>query len=80
MPCLVELNGKAWTVAMASDPTGLAERLSQDHLQMVGSAAEDNASCSCGEGNPCASPYSCKDWENRFANAKAAREAKAVKM
>eukprot|EP00967_Tisochrysis_lutea_P099415 scaffold147663_cov35-Tisochrysis_lutea.AAC.1 len=27
---------------------------------------EDKASCSCIEGNPCASAYNCKDWANRF--------------
>ena len=27
--------------------------------------------CSCIEGNPCAQPYGCKDWANRFALAKA---------
>merc|ERR1712232_1093614 len=31
---------------------------------------EDNASCSCLFGNPCVSPYNCKDWANRFEVAK----------
>jgi hypothetical protein len=31
---------------------------------------EDSASCSCIEGNPCAVPYNCKDWNNRFEIAK----------
>ncbi|KAK3288826.1 hypothetical protein CYMTET_3706 [Cymbomonas tetramitiformis] len=32
---------------------------------------EDSANCSCIEGNPCASPYNCKNWANRFEVAKA---------
>ena len=39
-------------------------------------AAEDSASCSCLEGNPCAVRYSCKNWKNRFEVAKQARIAK----
>lgn len=31
---------------------------------------EDNASCSCLEGNPCVDKYNCKDWENRMEVAK----------
>lgn len=31
---------------------------------------EDSASCSCLEGNPCASEYNCKNWKNRFEIAK----------
>jgi len=27
---------------------------------------EDTASCSCVEGNPCASAYNCRDWANRL--------------
>ena len=34
---------------------------------------EDAASCSCVEGNPCVSPYNCKNWEKRFEIAKKAR-------
>eukprot|EP00941_MAST-03F_sp_MAST-3F-sp1_P003675 g3675.t1 len=34
---------------------------------------EDKASCSCLEGNPCVSRYSCKNFEKRFEIAKAAR-------
>jgi hypothetical protein len=34
-------------------------------------AGEDNARCSCIEGNPCAVAYNCKDWANRFDVAKA---------
>lgn len=30
----------------------------------------DGASCSCIEGNPCAVPYNCKDWNNRLEVAK----------
>mmetsp|Transcript_37156 Transcript_37156/g.44909 ORF Transcript_37156/g.44909 Transcript_37156/m.44909 type:complete len:99 (+) Transcript_37156:2-298(+) len=32
---------------------------------------EDAANCSCIEGNPCMSPYNCKNWANRFEVAKA---------
>ena len=31
---------------------------------------EDSSSCSCLFGNPCVSPYCCKDWRNRFEVAK----------
>eukprot|EP00050_Salpingoeca_kvevrii_P022494 m.127361 g.127361 ORF g.127361 m.127361 type:complete len:124 (-) comp9721_c0_seq2:59-430(-) len=31
---------------------------------------EDSSNCSCIEGNPCAVPYNCRDWENRFEIAK----------
>ena len=31
---------------------------------------EDSSSCSCLFGNPCASSYNCKDWQNRFEVAK----------
>ena len=36
-----------------------------------GFGGEDNASCSCIEGNPCVSAYNCKNWDNRFEIAKA---------
>eukprot|EP00049_Salpingoeca_infusionum_P010836 m.186813 g.186813 ORF g.186813 m.186813 type:complete len:263 (-) comp14762_c0_seq1:244-1032(-) len=36
-----------------------------------GFGGEDSSSCSCIEGNPCQSQYSCRDWKNRFAVAKA---------
>jgi hypothetical protein len=44
--------------------------------EMVQSAADDGASCSCVEGNPCVSRYSCKHWDRRFEVARAARMAK----
>lgn len=31
---------------------------------------EDSASCSCLEGNPCASEYNCKNWADRYEIAK----------
>lgn len=36
-----------------------------------GIVKERQESCSCIEGNPCMSPYNCKDWANRFDLAKA---------
>ena len=39
-----------------------------------GIGTEDSASCSCVEGNPCISPYNCKNWEKRFEIAKQARK------
>eukprot|EP01116_Phalansterium_solitarium_P006906 TRINITY_DN19332_c0_g1_i1.p1 TRINITY_DN19332_c0_g1~~TRINITY_DN19332_c0_g1_i1.p1 ORF type:complete len:299 (-),score=30.36 TRINITY_DN19332_c0_g1_i1:22-918(-) len=35
-----------------------------------GIKVEREESCSCVEGNPCLSQYSCKDWENRYEVAK----------
>jgi hypothetical protein len=32
---------------------------------------EDRGSCSCLEGNPCVTEYTCKDWKHRFAIAEA---------
>jgi len=36
----------------------------------------DGASCSCLEGNPCVSPYNCKDWLHRHEIAEKVRETK----
>eukprot|EP00947_MAST-08B_sp_MAST-8B-sp1_P005668 g5668.t1 len=42
-----------------------------------GMTGEDAASCSCLEGNPCGSPYNCKDWANREEVARRHREERA---
>lgn len=39
-----------------------------------GVLAEDSASCSCLEGNPCAVSYNCRDWANRFEVARRHRQ------
>ena len=36
----------------------------------------DSASCSCLEGNPCISPYNCKDWLHRHEVAERVRQLK----
>ena len=36
----------------------------------------DSASCSCLEGNPCISPYNCKDWLHRYEVAERIRNLK----
>ncbi len=36
----------------------------------------DSASCSCLEGNPCISPYTCKDWLHRHEVAERVRQLK----
>lgn len=35
---------------------------------------EDRGSCSCLEGNACATPYTCKDWAHRYEIAKKVRD------
>ena len=40
----------------------------------VADANEDRGSCSCLEGNPCLSQYTCKDWAHRFEIARLVRE------
>eukprot|EP00919_Chromeraceae_sp_WS-2016_P055397 GHVR01131669.1.p1 GENE.GHVR01131669.1~~GHVR01131669.1.p1 ORF type:complete len:202 (+),score=35.41 GHVR01131669.1:83-688(+) len=53
-------------VASGSDPiANMRKDMNND-----GFGGTDNASCSCIEGNPCAQPYNCKDWNNRFEIAK----------
>ena len=54
-----------------------------DQLQLASGAAasvadqnEDRGSCSCIEGNPCQSQYTCKDWAHRFEIAKLVMEKK----
>ena len=37
---------------------------------------EDRGSCSCIEGNPCQSQYTCKDWAHRFVVAKHVMDTK----
>mmetsp|Transcript_21276 Transcript_21276/g.60597 ORF Transcript_21276/g.60597 Transcript_21276/m.60597 type:complete len:187 (-) Transcript_21276:2754-3314(-) len=64
-PCLRDVDGAAPEIAL-KQTTDLAEL-----AQFAGSAGgdgavQDSASCSCLEGNPCAVPYNCKDWPNRF--------------
>lgn len=47
------------------------ERENSENSTNDGIRAEKLENCSCIEGNPCAEPYNCKDWNNRFAVAKA---------
>ncbi len=39
-------------------------------LPLTITQVEKLESCSCIEGNPCASPYNCQDWKNRYDVAK----------
>lgn len=45
----------------------------------VADGNEDRGSCSCVEGNPCQSEYTCKDWKHRFAVAALHASASASK-
>eukprot|EP00750_Incisomonas_marina_P028967 INCI7016.1.p1 GENE.INCI7016.1~~INCI7016.1.p1 ORF type:complete len:590 (-),score=83.32 INCI7016.1:914-2683(-) len=40
--------------------------------------AEDTASCSCLEGNPCVVSYNCQNWANRFEVARRIRQQKGI--
>ncbi|KAK3237377.1 hypothetical protein CYMTET_52542 [Cymbomonas tetramitiformis] len=40
---------------------------------------DDKSSCSCIEGNPCAVPYNCLNWENRFEIAEKVMKNKGMK-
>jgi hypothetical protein len=48
------------------DCRGTAPRPALDIRNDDTPTGEDRASCSCVEGNPCASAYNCRDWGNRF--------------
>lgn len=68
------VNGSPFAVKFGTSQDALAEFLSrsiEDTSIRDGTRLE---SCSCIEGNPCATPYTCRDWENRFEVAKRARE------
>lgn len=40
---------------------------------------DDKSSCSCIEGNPCAVPYNCLNWENRFDIAEKVMKNRGMK-
>ena len=66
-------NNRTWAPVLA--PRMGEDGTPIDPLEGVGGGGgDDHASCSCIEGNPCAVPYNCKDWANRFEIAKKARE------
>ncbi|GBG32966.1 Malignant fibrous histiocytoma-amplified sequence 1 [Hondaea fermentalgiana] len=69
-PCLSELDGAAQLHTFSRAP-GLADL--NLNSEADGIMVQDGASCSCIEGNPCAVPYNCKDWENRIEIARRAR-------
>jgi hypothetical protein len=80
LPCLRRLDGTAYSVSMSAvrsygsnGGAGGGGGMGMDALTMGG---EDQASCSCVEGNPCVVPYNCKDWGNRVAVARRYNAAK----
>lgn len=70
------LNGASAEAAFAagSEVGALADSLDRSTITTGG--GDDNASCSCIEGNPCAVPYNCKNWDMRFEVARKAREVR----
>ena len=77
LPCLRRLDGAAYSVSMSAarsyGSNGGGGGMGMDAMAMGG---EDQASCSCVEGNPCVVPYNCKDWGNRVAVARRYNAAK----
>uniref|UniRef100_A0A0G4GVS3 Uncharacterized protein n=1 Tax=Chromera velia CCMP2878 TaxID=1169474 RepID=A0A0G4GVS3_9ALVE len=61
-------NAQPKTVYVASGNDKMAAM--RKNMDSDGFGGTDGASCSCIEGNPCAQPYNCKDWNNRFEVAK----------
>lgn len=77
----LEANRTYWAVVQ-EDPIESAASAARQSIYVASAAKhagggddglvrERVENCSCIEGNPCAQPYGCKDWANRFALAKA---------
>lgn len=65
--------------ATAKFTSGIGASTLADALErstVASGGGDDSASCSCVEGNPCAVPYNCRSWDNRFDVARKAREEK----
>ena len=82
LPCLRVVNGAEYVVGMTSltELAASAAGRGADAADVeagIGIGGEDSASCSCSEGNPCVSPYNCKDWVNRAEVARRHREERA---
>ena len=78
MICLKQLDGSPFSQTIAVDIAALK------NLDLLAGGGDDpnvkdSASCSCVEGNACASKYNCRPhiWHRRFEVAKLAREGGA---
>lgn len=71
---LKELNGSNYSVSFSVSNECMSDFLQRSTEDTSIREGEKLESCSCIEGNPCAVPYHCLDWENRFEVAKKARE------
>ena len=76
LPRLKNLDGENHSIEVRANNSNLVGESVK--RSVVDGLAQDNSSCSCVEGNPCAVRYNCKDWENRFKVARNARLKKGL--
>ena len=71
LSALKQFNGEKYTHGMQASSFADMQAGKDVNSGVSAGGGDDSASCSCLEGNPCVSAYSCKNWAKRYEVAKA---------